>query len=104
MDKNKRLAEGMGYYQWRGTRVTGHLQRVYSLVTMVGVFVAAHWDLMWLVWLLPLSFIFMWWLDKKYLYYGESQAAYKENPQWVKLMEKLEGIEKNIKESKKGND
>lgn len=76
----------LGYLKWRGERVVSNLQRVGSLVMF-----AASFKILEIPWayflILPVAFAFLWWFDKHYIYPGESEAAFKENPEWRKLRE-----------------
>ena len=80
-----------GRLKWRGERVVGYLQRMGSLVMFsagLKILEASWW---WLL-SLPIGFCVLWFIDKRYLFPGESEASFKENPEWNRVAKMVEEI------------
>lgn len=78
----------VGRLKWRTERIVSYLQRMGSLVMFAASFKILEIDFLWFT-LLPVAFLVLWYIDKKFLYPGESAASFRENPEWNKLMEKI---------------
>ncbi len=77
----------VGYAKWRGERVISYIQRAAGFVVLAASSKILEISLWW--WLiLPVVFAVLWWLDKAWLYPGESDAALRENPEWNRRMGK----------------
>jgi hypothetical protein len=104
LDKIDWVKFGRRLYKFNRWQVyIGKFQMVFSLLTMLGVLrlISKSWLLMVIAIaiifiMLILSVLFVIFVDKKYINPNEQNYNTTENPQWTKLMEKLDRIEKKL--------